>query len=68
MQFINLLRLKSNKIQHWYKAVGYNIVNSNVTRQPLSIYILLQKCRELNFSRLLQTCAFLNSKCITMYR
>jgi hypothetical protein len=67
MQFINLLRLKSNKIQHWYKAVGYNIANSNVTRQPLNIYIL-QKGRELNFSRLLQTCAFLNSKCIIMYR
>jgi hypothetical protein len=61
MQFINLLRLKSNKIQHWYKAVGYNIANSNVTRQPLNIYIyiyILQKGRELNFSRLLQTCAF----------
>lgn len=46
MQFINLLRLKNNKIQHWYKAVGYNIANSNVTRQPLSIYIYYYKGAE----------------------
>jgi hypothetical protein len=57
MQFINLLRLKSNKIQHWYKAVGYNIANSNITRQPLNIYIL-QKGRELNFFSLASNLCF----------
>jgi hypothetical protein len=67
MQFINLLRLKSNIIQHWYKAVGYNIANSNVTRQPLSIYTTT-KVQRIEFFSLASNLCFLNSKCIIIYR